>query len=275
MKENRVYLKVNHSYISVTYSEDFVKKFIDEVKYCIIKKQPRPLKKGIVAELKILPCKSNKSQALSPLKKHGTMLLYQSGIFDLFYHFPGNRLKGYIFVHKDLISKKNIDILPDYLRNVFKIAIACILYRTNAILVHGAGILINGSTHLFLGPSGSGKSTISRLLNKYKILDDENIIVKRKGRQFYAQEIKGNKSYKIKNIFVLHKSEKNKILEISRHEFLKYTSTDFTKFMRYSNTKDKAFIFNFFTDLFESVPCRKLCFKKDKRSLTKIILANT
>ncbi|MBA3533498.1 MAG: hypothetical protein H0T73_16390 [Ardenticatenales bacterium] len=49
----------------------------------------------------------------------------------------------------------------------------------NALLLHGAGIVINGKGYVFFGASGRGKSTVSRLARaRGQVLTDENVIIR-------------------------------------------------------------------------------------------------
>lgn len=51
--------------------------------------------------------------------------------------------------------------------------------RGDGLLLHGAGVVLNGQGHVFFGASGKGKSTISRLLRPFgEVLTDENVILR-------------------------------------------------------------------------------------------------
>ncbi len=57
--------------------------------------------------------------------------------------------------------------------------------RREGLLVHGAGVVIDGNAHLFFGASGRGKSTVSRLaVSVGRVLTDENVIIRRVGSGF-------------------------------------------------------------------------------------------
>ena len=56
-------------------------------------------------------------------------------------------------------------------------------------MVHALGIDDGGQGLVFVGPSGSGKSTLARFWGRRKgvrILSDEHLILRRRGKRFYA-----------------------------------------------------------------------------------------
>lgn len=51
--------------------------------------------------------------------------------------------------------------------------------RFEGLLVHGAGIVLQGKGHLFFGASGRGKSTVARLARGVgQVLTDENVLIR-------------------------------------------------------------------------------------------------
>ncbi len=63
------------------------------------------------------------------------------------------------------------------------------LAETGGVMVHALGIDDGGQGRVFVGPSGSGKSTLARFWQRRKgvrILSDEHLILRRRGRCFYA-----------------------------------------------------------------------------------------
>ncbi len=63
------------------------------------------------------------------------------------------------------------------------------LAETGGVMVHALGIDDGGQGRVFVGPSGSGKSTLARFWGRRKgvrILSDEHVILRRRGRRFYA-----------------------------------------------------------------------------------------
>jgi hypothetical protein len=63
------------------------------------------------------------------------------------------------------------------------------LAEAGGVMVHALGIDDGGQGRVFVGPSGSGKSTLARFWGRHKgvrILNDEHLILRRRGRRFYA-----------------------------------------------------------------------------------------
>ena len=63
------------------------------------------------------------------------------------------------------------------------------LAESGGVMVHGLGIDDGGQGRVFVGPSGSGKSTLARFWSRRKgvrVLSDEHLILRRRGRRFYA-----------------------------------------------------------------------------------------
>jgi len=63
------------------------------------------------------------------------------------------------------------------------------LAQTGGVMVHALGIDDGGQGLVFVGPSGSGKSTLARFWGRRKgvrILSDEHLILRRRGKRFYA-----------------------------------------------------------------------------------------
>ena len=99
------------------------------------------------------------------------------------------------------------------------------------LLIHAAGISINGKGFLFAGPSGAGKSTICSLFQEVginSILSDDRMVVRKKGNDFlmYGTPWAGdagiavNNSATLHGIFFLNQSSENYIRELSSGESL-------------------------------------------------------
>jgi hypothetical protein len=64
-------------------------------------------------------------------------------------------------------------------------AMSAILPLDGGMLLHSAGIVIDGRAIAFFGPSGAGKSTLSSLVDQ-PVLSDELIAIRREGDAFVA-----------------------------------------------------------------------------------------
>jgi len=61
-----------------------------------------------------------------------------------------------------------------------------ILAAHKGMLLHGACVVRKRKAYLFLAGSGGGKTTAARLCRRYRVIGDDVIAVKKKGRAFYA-----------------------------------------------------------------------------------------
>ena len=65
-------------------------------------------------------------------------------------------------------------------------ALSAILPLDGGLLLHSAGIVVDGRAIAFFGPSGAGKSTLSSLVDA-PILSDELIAIRKSGEQFMVE----------------------------------------------------------------------------------------
>ena len=94
----------------------------------------------------------------------------------------GREFSGYCDVikrHASLVTGVTTPVAAvDYfLRVVF----ALIVFEAEGMMVHGAGILHNGSGYLFFGHSGSGKTTVSRSSVNDEVLNDDLVALTPQG----------------------------------------------------------------------------------------------
>ncbi len=68
---------------------------------------------------------------------------------------------------------------PDGLLAVLELAVAGALAPSGGLLLHAAGVVIDGRAWLLPGPSGTGKSTAARAPDITRVLSDERVIVRR------------------------------------------------------------------------------------------------
>lgn len=70
---------------------------------------------------------------------------------------------------------------PDGLLAVLELALAGALNPRGGLLLHAAGVIIDGRVWLLPGPSGTGKSTAAAAPDIERVLSDERVIVRRCG----------------------------------------------------------------------------------------------
>lgn len=57
--------------------------------------------------------------------------------------------------------------------SLLRIAMTLILVEHDGLLLHGAGVLVGDSAHVYFGPSGVGKTTVARSVPRADVLSDE------------------------------------------------------------------------------------------------------
>jgi hypothetical protein len=148
------------------------------------------------------------------------------------------------------------------------------------LLIHTAGIVINGKGYLFAGPSGAGKSTLTRFFKGSQnniILSDDRIVVQKMGNDFFMygtpwpgeEGIAVNDSAKLHGMFFLKQSNENKIRKLSISETLEY-------FFKVSSLPlyDKSDLqksLDFCEELLEEVKTYELSFRPDTEIVEKIL----
>ena len=58
-----------------------------------------------------------------------------------------------------------------------RVVYSLLAFQAGGVMLHAAGIIRDGLTHLFMGPSGAGKTTVARLSPQYTVLNDDLVIL--------------------------------------------------------------------------------------------------
>jgi hypothetical protein len=139
----------------------------------------------------------------------------------------------------------------------------------SAIMLHGSGIIRQGRSAIFLAHSGGGKSTAIDLSSNCPILNDDQVVLRKKGDKIYAfgtpfgKRTSGQVSAKLGGFFLLEKSKKFNLVKIEPQEVLKYlwsTLPDQTFFLPHHL---KIRVIDILNKASREVPCYKLYFQKD------------
>lgn len=102
-----------------------------------------------------------------------------------------------------------------------------------AMLIHAAGVIINGKGYIFAGQSGAGKSTLCRYISEYReltVLSDDRIVIWQDEQGFSMHgtpwpgeaEIAVNDCARLHGIFFLNHSGVNNISDLNPGEAMKY-----------------------------------------------------
>ncbi len=151
------------------------------------------------------------------------------------------------------------------------------------VFAHGVGIRdSNGRGRLFCGKSGAGKSTSAKIWHKHSramVLNDDRIIVRKKGSKFYIYSVpwhgafnlnfkKRIKSAVLKEIFFLYHAPKNSAVQLGPIQaFSWFYSTIFPVFWDKQGLENTA---NFCGELVQKIPGYSLGFKNDRKIINFI-----
>lgn len=104
----------------------------------------------------------------------------------------------------------------------------------NGFFFHSSSFMLNGEGYVFTAPSGTGKSTHTALWrkhfgNKVIMINDDKPLIRRIGKDFFIygtpwmgkSNIGNNVKAKVKAVFILKRSEKNSIKQVSIREVFK------------------------------------------------------
>jgi hypothetical protein len=173
-----------------------------------------------------------------------------------------------------ITSKKNNETTYfTTIENHFRWVVASELMKRGGFLLHSSGITKGKECSLFFGSSGDGKSTIVELGKGRggKVLSDDLIIVFPKNEDFIAygapfygvlpQKEKEKKSYRIKSVYRLRKSEETKVKEISKGVALGLVVSH-CQFVFNEKTRNELLI-PIVMKFLEKVKCFELYFRKD------------
>lgn len=189
-----------------------------------------------------------------------------------------NIFKGFIADEKGvsviiISAKSNETLYITSLENHLRWVVSNELMKRGGFLLHSGGIAKGAECSLFFGSSGDGKSTIVELGKGRggKVLSDDLIIVSPEkggyfawGAPFYGvlpQKEKEKKSYKIKSLYRIRKSDKTYVKEISKGAALGLIVSQ-CQFIFNQRARNEILVPNVIKFL-EKVPCYELYFKKN------------
>ncbi|MBQ7345668.1 MAG: hypothetical protein IJW45_06375 [Oscillospiraceae bacterium] len=163
------------------------------------------------------------------------------------------------------------DHYTSVLHCIHLICIERILLKRDAFLLHSSVVRINDAAVLFTGPSGAGKSTQADLWKRHlcaEILNGDRCVIMKRGDRFYGggSPLSGSSGIyepgqaPIAGIFILNKSEKNRIRRAGADAFIPLFSQTLI------NSWDSSFmdkITSLYQDLLVGVPIYHLDCRPD------------
>ncbi len=150
--------------------------------------------------------------------------------------------------------------------------------KFSLLMMHGAGIVLDGKAAVFLAPDEGGKSTVCRLMAENKILNDDHLVIDMKkispivhGTPF--GNISSGMDYsKLGAFFILEKSDSFGIKPLKGSEILRFIWEDQMIKWFHLPKKLRLHSFELLSDVCKRIPGYKLSFHKDfidKKSLVK------
>jgi len=144
------------------------------------------------------------------------------------------------------------------------------------VMQHACGVIYQGSGLLFSGVGGAGKTTTARLwesLTGARVLNDDRIIVRKKGSQFYIYGTPWHgqggmalpEEAPLKRIFVLKQARSNLAMPISPVR----AATDLLvrSISPFWSKEGMSFTLKFLAELCQQVPCVELGFVPDSSAV--------
>jgi hypothetical protein len=158
---------------------------------------------------------------------------------------------------------------PTALDSIIRIVCSRLSLRSNGLLIHSAGIGVDGRGMVFVGPSESGKSTIAKLAPKsYTVLTDELSLVRKKKGQFWVfgtpfagfrREFGANFGAPLYAVFLNQKDNTNYLEPVSLSLSLKEVVSNSLLFEADPNRMED--FMKIAEELVSAVPCYKFHFK--------------
>ena len=191
------------------------------------------------------------------------------GVIDL------NKNNALIIIY-NTISNNILNSFNSFLRICYSVFVS----NHGGFLFHAAGIGMEDKGYIFFGPSESGKTTVAKLSHKFKVLNDDTIIIKKNSGSYSAfgtplsssvdRRLNGrNDSMNIHGLFVLKKDKRIYFKKMNyRDSIVSFLSSiiDFPlmlKISEYYQHQSPNIIKNQFVmscNLLEEIPCYEMHF---------------
>lgn len=121
-------------------------------------------------------------------------------------------------------------IINPILHRLDQLLVMYILAEKGGILLHAAGVVLDGRAWLFAGRSGAGKTTLARLfaaapgIGEQDLLSDDRMVIREEGNGLLAYGtpwagdalIALNRSAPLGGIFFIHHGKDNRVVEVTR-----------------------------------------------------------
>jgi hypothetical protein len=134
------------------------------------------------------------------------------------------------------------------------------LITFSAVMVHGAALIMNGRTAVFLASDEGGKTTTIRQAKRGTILSDDQVIIKKKDRHFdafgtpWGTVTNTKDSKKIGGFFLLQHADHFKLTELKRIHAMEYMWNEHIPYHYYLPPQYRLKLFDLFHDMCGKIP---------------------
>jgi hypothetical protein len=158
------------------------------------------------------------------------------------------------------------------LDSLIRVLLSVLLAPQRGFLLHAATVMRDGRAYVFTGRSGAGKSTVASLSPRGSVLTDEISLLKfvdgawhAFGTPFWGEfRAEGaNVHAPIAGLYFLNQAQDDRVQSISGREALRAMLPNILFFSRERQMTEK--LLRLLAEFVESVPCRRLFFRKDKQ----------
>ncbi|MBU1117983.1 hypothetical protein KKD37_03405 [Patescibacteria group bacterium] len=122
---------------------------------------------------------------------------------------------------------------PGYLLVLIKEEVGNFILKSEKVIMHASGVVVNNKALLIMGESGSGKTTIlKKLMVKYRPIAEDDVVIESKGNKVIASPVLFSikldsnllvsKSYEIGKIITIKKNKKLSLVKISKVEAFQF-----------------------------------------------------
>jgi hypothetical protein len=149
------------------------------------------------------------------------------------------------------------------------ITFAVFLGAFTATMVHGAGLIRNGVTALFLAPDGGGKTTAVGLSTAGTILCDDQIVIRKESNSLMAYgtpwglTTNSSQTARVGGIFLLEKAEQFELIPLEPERALEYSWNEHLAYRVPLPKRLRSQAFDILYDICYQAPCYRMRFPKD------------
>ena len=151
----------------------------------------------------------------------------------------------------------------------FRNMIAGFMPNFDAVMIHGAGVLGNGSAALFLAPDEGGKTSVVRCSNSSHVLNDDQLILRRGGGMIFSHGTPfglitdGPWAARIGGTFLLEKGERFDLSPIKPRDAFLHLWNENRHHRFFLPKHMKTNTFEILIDACHQAPAYRMSFPKD------------